>query len=85
MICFVKGKMYLIDFQLLQQYSNYFYNHQEEYVYKSDIEIPSELLEDDDSSIEMFIKEIQNEKFTIDERNVFSLNKSERAHDQIHY
>lgn len=44
------------------------------YSYKNDIEIPYELLEDDNSSIEMFIKSIQNKKFFINDRNIFSLN-----------
>lgn len=76
-----KGKKYLVDFQLMQQYSNYFRKHRDAYLFIENINISTDIVDENDSCIEMFIKAIQNEDFSINEENIYSLHQLSIIYD----
>ena len=74
-------EMYDIDFQLVVQNSNYFYEHQNKFDGKETIELEPEGKNITSESIFTFIKTIQNEEFSINDRNIFSLHQLSIKYD----
>lgn len=70
-----KGKKYPIDFNLIQNQSNYFYTNCDKYANSQDIPLSEELIDISDESIQCFISSCQNERFEINDSNVFALHQ----------
>lgn len=68
-----KGKKYPINFCLLQQYSNFFYNQRKNFKNAQDIEIQTINFEITEEAIPMFVACCQNQSFDITDSIVFSL------------
>ncbi|KAK8886368.1 hypothetical protein M9Y10_041831 [Tritrichomonas musculus] len=68
-----KGKKYPIDFSLIQNNSNYFYDNRMKYIDSEDIEL-DETIELTDDVIQSFINCCHIEPFQITNSNLFSLN-----------
>lgn len=66
-----KNDKYDIDFQLIAQNSNCFYDRRSSFEGKEEIELENEGSNIIAESIYTFIKTIQNEEFSIDDRNIF--------------
>ena len=66
-------KKYPIDFSLIQNNSNYFYNNRMKYINSEDIEL-DETIELTDDAIQSFINCCHIEPFQITNSNLFSLN-----------
>ena len=70
-----KGKKYPIDFILILNNSNYFYERREQFTDIEDIQLTEELIDISEDSIPSFISSLHYESFEINESNVFSLNQ----------
>lgn len=68
-----KGKKYPIDFQLLEHNSNYFYRRRHLFEYQEDINLEEEFTDISEESIKEFISSIQNERFVLNQDNLFPL------------
>lgn len=68
-----KGKKYLVDFELLKQNSNYFYEHSADYQNNKDIEISSDISVINDEIVQQFLSSCQNEPFTVKMSNIIGL------------
>ncbi|KAK8880696.1 hypothetical protein M9Y10_003382 [Tritrichomonas musculus] len=68
-----KGKKYPINFCLLKQYSNFFYNQRKHFKNTEDIKIQTSNFEITEEAIPMFVACCQNQSFDITDSTAFSL------------
>ena len=68
-----KDKNYPIDFNLIKNNSNYFYERQDNYANIHDIQLTEELINISEDCIPSFISSCHNDSFEINNSNVFSL------------
>lgn len=68
-----KGTKYPIDFNLIKNNSNYFYERRDEYENIEDIQLTEELVGISEDSIPSFISSCHVDSFEINNSNVFSL------------
>lgn len=70
-----KDKKYPIDFNLIINNSNYFYEKREEFANIQDIKLAEDLFDISEESIPLFVSSLHNDPFEINNSNVFSLHQ----------
>lgn len=70
-----KDKKYPIDFNLIINNSNYFYEKREEFANIQDIKLAEDLIDISEESIPLFVSSLHNDPFEINNSNVFSLHQ----------
>lgn len=75
------GSKYPIDFDLLVRYSNYFFNHKQDYEKVHDIIFPNKPIEINEETFQTFLKICQGEEFILNDSNVFIIRQLSYIYD----